>query len=304
MTDRPPVSVLLPTRQWTDSCAELAAQLGARDELLLIHDTPADPITDTEIQTPGVQRLEAGEPSGCSGKANAIRVGIKTARHDRLVWTDDDYHHPPDWLETMVTDYDTHGPVSEVPYFLGRDPLSKLLEPLYASAASLPLHLGNQIWGGAVVFERDDIEMAAFLDELGKTVSDDGLLMEYLSVTSMDRTRMVPIGGSIRDALNRPIRWTQILRWHFPGAIVATAVLAVFVLVAGVLFPLPVALFMTGSHLLVNEYLGVRQWTAILAYPSLFVFVPILLYGLTQRTFVWGGRRYRWRGKYDVSVIE
>jgi hypothetical protein len=29
-----------------------------------------------------------------------------------------------------------------------------------------------------------------------------------------------------------------------------------------------------------------------------------MAYGLARRTFVWGGRRYRWREKFDVEVVE
>ena len=46
MADRPPVSVLLPTTRWTDACRELAAQLGDRDKLLIIHDVEDDLITE------------------------------------------------------------------------------------------------------------------------------------------------------------------------------------------------------------------------------------------------------------------
>jgi hypothetical protein len=48
MSDRPPTSVLLPTTRWTDSCMELAAQLGNSDELLVIHDGEDDPVTGRE----------------------------------------------------------------------------------------------------------------------------------------------------------------------------------------------------------------------------------------------------------------
>ncbi|WP_049971096.1 glycosyltransferase [Haladaptatus cibarius] len=304
MSDRPPTSVLLPTTRWTDACAELAAQLGDSDELLIIHDDEDDPVIEQEDHPEGVRFVVAGEPEGCSGKANAIAAGMKAARHDRLVWTDDDYHHPPDWLATFNADYENHGPVSEVPYFVGQDPLSVLLEPLYASAGSLPLYLGNQIWGGAVVFERGDIDEAAFLGELRRTVSDDGLLMEYLQVTTVGRTRIVPIGGTVRESVERPVRWTQILRWHFPGSVAGTWLVSLLVLVGAILAPLPALVILTVLHFAVNEVLGVRRWTAVLAYPALFVFVPLVLYGLASRTFVWGDRRYRWRGKFDVTVVE
>jgi hypothetical protein len=299
-----PTSVLLPTTRWTDACAELASQLGADDELLIVHDGEDDPVAGRAVDVEGVRLVAAGDPEGCSGKANAIAAGMAAARHDRLVWTDDDFHHPPDWLATIVADYEEHWPVSEVPYFVGRDPLSVLLEPLYASAGSLGIYLGDQIWGGAVAFERDDIDEAAFVDELRRTVSDDGLLMEHLEVTSVGRTHVVPIGGSIHEAIERPVRWTKILRWHFPGAVAGIVFVALLVLAAAVLAPLPVAILLTVAHLVVNEVLGVRRWTALLAYPALFVFVPLVLYALARRTFVWGGRRYRWRRKFDVEIVE
>ncbi len=304
MSDRPPTSILLPTTRWTDACAELAAQLGDGDELLVIHDGADDPVTERKDRPEGVRLVAAGEPAGCSGKANAIAVGMEAARHDRLVWTDDDFHHPPDWLATFNADYEDHGPVGEVPYFLGRDPLSLVLEPLFASGASLGIHLRNQIWGGAVIFERDDIDEAAFLDELQRTVSDDGLLMEYLEVTTVGRTRIVPIGGTIRESVERMVRWTQIFRWHFPGAVAGLYLVTLFILAGAVLSPLYTAAILTVVHLAVNEILGVRRWTAVLALPAVVVFVPLIPYTLARRTFVWGGRRYRWRGKFDVTVVE
>lgn len=304
MVARPPMSVLLPTTRWTDACTQLAAQLGEGDELLVIHDNETDPVTEQEVYPEGVRLIAAGEPERCSGKANAIAAGMDAANHDRLVWTDDDFHHPPDWLATMNSDYAEYGPVSEVPYFVGRDPLSVVLEPLYASAGSLGLYLGNQIWGGAVMFERDDIDEAAFLKELRRTVSDDGLLMEYLEVTTVGRTRIVPIGGSLHEAVERPVRWTKILRWHFPGTVAGTCLVSLLVLAVAILVPLYMAVFLTAAHVAVNEILGVRRWTAVLAYPALFVFVPLVFYALVRRTFVWGGRRYRWVEKFDVRVVE
>ncbi|MFB6228694.1 MAG: glycosyltransferase [Halobacteriales archaeon] len=303
MSDRPPTSVLLPTTRWTDACAELAGQLGDRNELLIIHDREDDPVTE-RAEYPGAVRLvAAGEPEGCSGKANAIAAGMEAARHNRLVWTDDDFHHPPEWLATFSADYENHGPVSEVPYFVGRDPLSVLWEPLYASSASLGIYLGDNIWGGAVMFERDDIDEAAFLSELRRTVSDDALLMEHLQVTTVRRTRIVPIGGSIRKTVERQVRWTKILWTHDPGPIGVLILLMLTVLAGAVLFPFWAAGILTVFHVVVNEVLGVRRWTALLAYPAVFVFVPFIPYAFVRQTFVWGGRRYRWRGKFDVTVV-
>ncbi|MFC7009388.1 hypothetical protein [Halalkalicoccus salilacus] len=122
-------------------------------------------------------------------------------------------------------------------------------------------------------------ELAAQLedhDELQRTVSNDGLLMEYLQVTTVGRTRIVPIGGTIRETVERQVRWTQILRWHFPGAVAGTVLVLLFVLAGAIVAPLPMPVLLTVMHLAVNEVPGVRRWTAVLptqrcssSYPSL-----------------------------------
>lgn len=303
-TASPATSVLLPTTRWTDACSEIAGQLRSNDELLVIHDDVDDPVAAHSDVPAGVRLIPAGEPTGCSGKANAIATGMDAASHERLVWTDDDFHHPPDWLETLTADYDRHGPVSEVPYFIGEDPLAVLIEPLLASTGSLGIYLLDQIWGGAVIFERDDIDEGAFLADLRQTVSDDALLMEYLQVTTVRRVHVVPIGGTVRGTVERMVRWTTILWRHDPGAIAGVGLILLLALVGGLLFPLYGVAVLTAGHLTVNEVLGVRRWTAILAYPGVFVFVPLVAYSLARRTFTWGGRRYRWPSKFDVQILE
>lgn len=303
-TRSPPTSVLLPTKRWTEACTEIANQLRDSDELLVIHDDAHDPVAGREDVPAGVRLISAGEPEECSGKANAIATGMDAAIHDRLVWTDDDFHHPPDWLETLNTDYDHHGPVSEVPYFVGQDALSVLIEPMLASSGSFGIYLLNQIWGGAVAFERDDIDEEAFLTELRQTVSDDGLLMDHLSVTTVRRTHIVPIGGSIRETVERMVRWTTIIWRHDAGAVLGISLILAFACLGGLLFPLYAAIALTVLHLIVNEVVGVRRWTALLAYPALFAFLALVPYALARRTFVWGDRRYRWPSKFDVEIVE
>ena len=296
-----PTSVLLPTTRWTTACDEIAAQLRPADELLIVADDGADPIAN---RADGARVVFAGEPRGCSGKANAVATGMEAARHDRIVWTDDDFRHPPNWLDDLHAEYERRGPISELPFFVGRDPLAVLLEPIYALGGTLGTYAGDKAWGGAVMFERSDLDVEAFLSELRRTVSDDALLSEHLDLTSLRRVRRVAIGGTVRETLERHVRFTQIVHRHGAGdtALVGavTSVLAVLCL----LFPpyafVVVTLLFAGAY----AFLGVRRWTALLGYPAVLVQVPLMVYALARRTFVWGGRRYRWTSKFDVEVAE
>lgn len=108
MSKHKPATVFLPTVSWTDACDEVAAQLGPQDELLVVHDSEEDPVADREHIPETVRLVVAGTPTGCSGKANAIAAGMEAASHDRLVWTDDDFDHPPNWLDGLKGDSVLH----------------------------------------------------------------------------------------------------------------------------------------------------------------------------------------------------
>lgn len=303
--DAPPTSVLLPTVEWTPACGEVLDQLRPADELLVLCDAEDDPVTERRESLPANARVvAAGDPAGCSGKANAIATGMRAAAHDRLVWTDDDFHHPEDWLATLQTDYAAHGPTSEVPVFSGRDALSVLLEPLYVLGGTLGVYAGDKAWAGSVVFERDDVDEDAFLADLQRTVSDDGLLSEYLAVAAVRRIHEVEVGGSFRTTLERHVRFLTIVRRHEPQLNVPRLVFTVLVALGCLLAPLYAAPLATAAVGAVYAYFGVRRWTALLAYPALLAQVPLAGYAYWRRTFVWGGRRYRWPEKFDVRVVE
>ncbi|WP_418285815.1 glycosyltransferase [Halorubrum sp. DTA46] len=301
-----PTSVLLPTVRWTDACDQVATQLQGGDELLVICDTAADPVADRRGETPdGVRILLAGEPEGCSGKANAIAAGMAAAENDRIVWTDDDFHHPDDWLATLDTDYERQGPTTEVPVFIGLDPLSRLLEPAYALGGTAAVAVGGIAWGGAVVFERDDFRdgEGAFLADLGRTVSDDGTLSEHVEVTAADRTRTVPAGGSLRGSLERFVRFFAIVRRHAPAAAALNVALSVGFTALVLFAPVIGAVLVTAISGAVYARFGIRRATFLLAAPSVLVSPALIAYALARRTFVWGGRRYRWRSLFDVEVL-
>ena len=303
-SDPPPTSVLLPAVRWTDACDEVAAQLTGDDELLVVADSPDDPVVDRDPPE-GVELVVAGDPEGCSGKANAVAAGMEAAAHERVVWTDDDFHHPPDWLATLHEDYAARGPVTELPFFVGADPLSRLLEPTYALGGTLGVYAGDRAWAGAVIFERSDLhpDAESLVRDLRRTVSDDGLLSERLDVTPLRRVRRVTVGGDLRTTLERHVRFSKIVRFHSPAGTALNLVVVLFLALACAFAPLPAAVGTTAVTAAVYASFGVRRWTALLAYPAVLAGPALFAYALARRTFVWGGRRYRWRSKFDVEVL-
>lgn len=299
----PPTTVLLPTTTRSPVINEIATQLGPADELLVICDQASDPVTDYCEEFQHVRVVVAGEPDGCSGKANALATGMDKATNDRIVWTDDDFHHSRDWLATFHESYDRHGPVSELYFFVGSDPLSTLLEPVYAIGGTLGTYADDKPWGGAVMFERDDLDWESFLGDLRRTVSDDQLLSEYLDTTTLKRVHRVEIGGSIRETLERHVRFTQIVHRHNPQDTMVmglvTSLLALVCLVVPVYASISLTLLAAGVY----AYFRTYRWTVVLACPAIICQVPLILYALSRRTFVWGGRRYRWRSKFDVEIV-
>ncbi|EJN61102.1 glycosyltransferase [Halogranum rubrum] len=298
------VSVLLPTVEWGLACEQVASQLGADDELLVVCDTDSDPVAGHDPPEQ-VRILVAGDPEGCSGKANALAYGMERASGDRFLWTDDDFDHGDDWLNRVKALADEHGVVTGVPVFVGED-WWRLAEPFSALTGSLGLYLGGQVWGGCVTFTRDDVDVERLVADLRRTVSDDGLLSGRLHDVTAARslTEQIYVDGDAESVRNRMVRFTQTVRFEETSS-TAGLVFSVFAFaLAGLVWPVPVAGLATATVAAVYWFFGVRRSTFLLAYPALLVAPLLVAYGLLTTEFEWGGRRYRWRDVYDVTVLE
>lgn len=74
--------------------------------------------------------------------------------------------------------------------------------------------------------------------------------------------------------------------------------------IGALLYPLAAMVLLTVGQLSIYAAFGVRRWTFLLAYSATLLQVPLFVCGIVRRTFVWGGRRYRWRGTFDVEIVE
>lgn len=297
------VTVLLPTLEWGTACEQVAGQLGGDDELFVICDSESDPVAGHNPPD-GVDILVAGEPSGCSGKANALAYGMERATCDRFLWTDDDFDHGDDWLARVKRAAEDDGVVTGVPVFVGEG-WWRLVEPMAVATGSLGLYLGGQVWGGCVTFTRDDVDVERLVTDLRRTVSDDGLLSARLDNVTAVRslTERIHVDGGFESVRNRLIRFTQTVRFEETSSTPALVGSLVSLAVLSVLFPVPMATLMTLLTVGLYGFFDVRRPTFVLAYPAVILAPVAVGYGLLAREFEWGGRRYRWRDVFDVSVV-
>jgi hypothetical protein len=275
-------------------------------------DSDGDGNSDGDAGDASARLLVAGEPTGCSGKANAIAHGLERAASDqrRFVWTDADFAHAEGWLARLEALGERHGPVSGVPVFVSEGWAWRLFEPAGAVLGSLAIERADRVWGGCVTFTRGDVNLDALVGDLRRTVSDDGLLWEHLAAeyggpgvtTTRELVSEVPVAGTPRAVANRAVRNNRIVYMTDPAG--TRRGLLGLVLFAGLslLAPAVAAGLATLVAAATYRYLGVRRWTWLLAWPA-FLLAPLgLAAGILGREFRWGGRRYRWRSKFDVSV--
>jgi hypothetical protein len=298
----------LPTREWSPVCDQLTAGLGPGDELLVVCDAPTDPVADHDPPD-GVDVLVAGSPERCSGKANALAVGMERATNDRFVWTDDDFEREPEWLDELVVASIRDGPATVFPDFVGGG-WWRLAEPalviLLGARALLGRRESGFPWGGGVAFHRDHLSVS--VDELvallRTCLSDDLVLHEHLdactTVSSLDAT--VHVDGDARSVANRLVRYMR--SDHVHEGLVGEFVVSVPVAALGLAAPLPVAAVTTA--LLAVGYLagGRPPWNALFAYPALLSLPVLIGTGLVVDEVAWGGRRYVVRDAYDVEVVD
>ncbi|WP_435065533.1 glycosyltransferase [Halobaculum sp. EA56] len=309
MGDRDAVSVLVPTVEWNIACEQLAAQISPGDELLVICDSEDDPVTSHDPPA-GVEILVAGEPDGCSGKANAMAHGMERAENDRFVWTDADFERDPDWLDRLVAAGEAHGPASALCVFVG-DGWFRPYEVWSALFFSLAMYLGvgewgGSAWGGGVTFTADELETGvdALTSELRQVISDDGLLSDHLGDVHPIRSmiEVVEVPGDLRTVIERTVRLNRIVHvWE--GGLTNVAIGLVLVAIA-VAFPIASALLYTALGAITYWVLGVRRLTFLLIYPAVVVVPIVALSGIVRKEFEWTGRRYRLNDKYDVEVVD
>lgn len=159
--------------------------------MLVVCDSEEDSVAGRNTPE-NVEILIAGDPQGCSGKANALAYAMERAETDRFVWTDDDFERSSDWLDRFVTASERRGPATVLPRFIGTR-WWRLIEPSFAVIQTLSMYTGrgtwgDNVWGGGITFTRDDVDVETVIADLRRTVSDDALLSKRLDTIYVARS--------------------------------------------------------------------------------------------------------------------
>lgn len=302
-------SILLPTHRWTRSCAVLVKQLDPGDELLILCDSPTDSVAVDPPPSPSnaaVDIIPVGNPERCSGKANALAVGLERATDDLVVLTDDDVERDTGWLVRLKQLARRHGAASATPAFVSTHLHWQLIEPLSMVLGSMLLCRFGGAWGGGVAFQRDRIDESRFRADLQRTVSDDALLWSMLDTvyTTPSFVSTVHVPGGAKQVCDRAIRFVLTYRYFLPRGMIVLWVLSLALLAVSVVVPFASATGTTMLAAVVYRYLGIERRTWLLAFPA-FCLLPVVLAAAWLRpTFDWGGRQYVWRDRFDVTVSE
>lgn len=103
MTERPPASIVIPTRSRPDyldvTLASVATQARAVGAEVVIINDGSDRSTAALAERAGARLVSFPEPRGLNAARNA---GVRAARSDLIVFIDDDVEAPPGWLETLL----------------------------------------------------------------------------------------------------------------------------------------------------------------------------------------------------------
>ena len=300
-------SIVLPTRTWGDCCDQLARQLTDDDELIVVCDDDEDPVRRSAAATAAtnVSVVAAGDPSQCSGKANAVAAGIEHASSERIVCTDDDFERSAEWLRCVESHLEHDEAVTTYPKFLS-DGLNvwTCFEPALHAAIVVQAARGTYSWGGLFAFDRSTTDTEALVSDLRRTVSDSAAFERHFdSITvATDLSPEVPIGGELSVLCSRIQRFLRRFVLFSPGA--AAVVTAASATYAAFLAALPAVVVPTTllgfAAFYVRERL--RRLSFLCAPLALVLIAPLVAIAWRKKDFEWGGRRYVWNDKFDVTI--
>ena len=323
---RPPVSIIVPTREtepgFRHRLAELAS-LAYPDYEIVLAAERAEPGVASALAALAPDRAARvrvsidGARHTFNPKVNVQVAAYRLAAHDLILMTDDNVRSPPDRVDTLLPYLGGEvGLVSAVAIAVEPLGLAAEIEAAFQNGYGARFLLAGDRLGWSVamgktlLFRKRDLDRAGGILALAQGMAEDSVIRERLAAiglaTALAPTPALQPLGRRRFAtvFARQLRWMGARRWHTPFAFwselvhgfavcgIAAGLAAEFLLGGGFLLGLAATwLAWLASDLACTCALG---WPVFWRYPLAFTLRELLLPAmwamtLTKRTVAWRG---------------
>lgn len=323
---RPPVSIIVPTRETEPSFRARLAELASLDypdyEIIIAAERAEPEVERALAALPAVQAarvrvsIDAARHT-FNPKVNVLVDAYRMAAHDLVLMTDDNVRSPPDRIDALLPYLGGDvGLVSAVAIAVEPAGLAAEIECTFQNGYGARFLLaGDRIgqsvaMGKTLLFRRSDLDRGGGILAMAQGMAEDSAIRERLSAIGR-RTALAPMPalqplGRRRFAtmFARQLRWMGARRWHTPFAFWTEPLHGV--VFCGVAAGLAAEWLLGGGFLagaaatwlawLALEVAGTRAlgWPLFWRYPLAFTLRELLLPAmwamtLTKRTVAWRG---------------
>ncbi|MBD3234957.1 MAG: glycosyltransferase [candidate division Zixibacteria bacterium] len=331
----PFVSVVIAARNEGDSIAQCLYSLEQQDypsdkcEFIIINDRSGDK-TEERIENfishkPNFKLISIrDDPQNLTGKANAMKVGIKESKGKIILSTDADCEVPASWISSMVSCFDAGtGMVAgfSLPVIDNAFSALQALDHLFLigiASGFAGSGIPQSCIGNNIAFRRTVYDEIDGYDGIGFTITEDvGLLRKIYEDTdygikfTRDNTSLVSTraAGNLKELVKQRMRW--LIGGEKAGALIKSVLVLTFIvvilamisIVSGIITGFSIwegsilAIFL-GANLAIllrNRHLlnlnTIIRW--FLPYQLFFMFYTVF-FGLL---FLLGSQRVSWKGK-------
>ena len=237
---RPPVSIIVPTRETEPSfqarLAELTS-LGYPDYEIIVATERAEPEVERALaalppaQAARVRVSVDGARHTFNPKVNVQVAAYRMARHDLVLMTDDNVQSPPGRIDGLLRHLGGRvGLVSAVAIAVKPDGLVAEIETAFQNGYGARFLLaGDRIgrsvaMGKTLLFRKADLDRVGGIVALAEGMAEDSVIRERLSAAGLSTVlapepALQPLGRRrFATMFARQLRWMGARRWHTPFA--------------------------------------------------------------------------------------
>ena len=237
---RPPVSIIVPTRETDPAFRERLAELASLDypgyEIIIAAERAEPAVAAAAAALPGEKAARVrvsidGARHTFNPKVNVQVAAYRNAAHDLVFMTDDNVRSPPDRIDALLPYLGGKvGLVSAIAVGIEPRGLAAEIEAAFMNGYGARFLLAGDRIGRAVamgktlLFRKSDLERAGGILALAQGMAEDSAIRERLAAIGLltvlaPAPALQPLGRRrFAVVLARQLRWMGARRWHTPFA--------------------------------------------------------------------------------------